>query len=120
MNMEQNMRKSDIRNKTKSCSRCQQVLPSTDFYQQKRKDRGGQTHYHLSAACKECWKEDRRLKYEIDPDHRQYHKDWASTPKQKAMAAERAKRRYHSDPEFKQRRLDYNKKYYQLKKEMQQ
>ena len=117
---EQTMKMSDPRNKTKICSRCQHELPSTDFYRQKRTNSAGETHYHLSAACKECWKEDRRLKYEIDPAHRQYHRDWADTPKQRELAKKRAKIRYHTDPEFKKRRLAYNKKYYEAKKEQAQ
>jgi len=53
----------------KRCSRCKQVLPTGDFYSDKKSKDG------LSSRCKECVKENVRI-HRNDPEYRKKQIAW--------------------------------------------
>ena len=87
----------------KTCNKCNQTKPLTEFYKDKTKNDG------LHSICKECEKE----YYQINKERRaEYHKELYQLNKERI--AKRRKKHYQLN---KERRAEYHKEYYQINKD---
>ncbi|MEM4994948.1 HNH endonuclease signature motif containing protein [Priestia sp. SB1] len=78
----------------KECSRCNEIKPLEDFYQQKKqsKKRGNWIYYH--PECKECNKKAAKKWYQEHPEiKRQYNRNWNKKPDAKIKMRENSERR---------------------------
>lgn len=89
-------------NDTKQCTKCGEHKLIADYYWLKAQNTP-------MAPCKECWKESRRERWKQDDTMRKAQYAWNKRNRPKINAARRKK--YHSDPEFRKKLLDYQSEY---------